>query len=327
MVKEVHQRTVTDSVERAISFLRKKQLASGEFFTLAAADMELKVAQQVHSVYIPTYIAHSLSFANAWPGVGAIIRRMIHFLVEQQEDGGIWRFFGKAAEFPPPDFDDTCCALAVLVRNGRAIPDLFPLLAKYRSASGQFYTWIDDEMNQEGLHQTDAGVNANILFYAGLCRRSFPEIVGHLNAMVGAEEYHRLSIYTLSEYPAIYLMTRAYRDASVAGLEVSMPRVARHLLKQRGGDGGWGDELSTALATVSLLNAGHSVSEVALLIDYLLERQLDGRHGPVGVAKLQGYEHPVVEAAVCCLSILDASGAQQLHHPVRHFGLAADAAQ
>ena len=128
-------------------------------------------------------------------------------------------------------------------------------------------------MNKMAAYQTDLGVNANILFYSGLCSKKQPDIIKSIKSIVRKRKYENLSIYTLSDYPIIYLITRAYKDANIKDLKSSMPRIIKHLIHKQNNNGFWGEEHETALATISLLNAGCKSKYLENPIKYILKTQ------------------------------------------------------
>src|ERR1022692_4769496 len=79
----------------------------------SSQSIEMKPFRLVSSVYMPSYILHSLGCAMEDGDLTKVIAR---FLLDQMDKGnrGIWRFFGRSRSSPPPDFDDTCCVLASL---------------------------------------------------------------------------------------------------------------------------------------------------------------------------------------------------------------------
>lgn len=272
-----------NAIEKGISFMKGNQLESGEFVTLASPTIQMNKPRVVPSVYIPTYVIHSLGFVKTIPFVDEMIRKGISFLLDQREEDNIWRFHGKTIKDPPPDFDDTCCVLAALKDNGMTISDsIFDLLSRFKSHSGLYHTWIDEKMNRMASRKTDGAVNANILFYSGLCGNAQQDLIMYFNEKVLNEEYQDLSMYAMSDYPVIYLITRAYCDANVTGLKTSMHWIIRHLIERQEKDGSWGNEIESALATISLLNAGCRSKDLQRAIRNILGRQQENGGWPIG---------------------------------------------
>jgi hypothetical protein len=189
---------VTSSVEsallRAIGFLERAQLPSGEFriFTSLLPDMADEGTIDP-SVFPTALMVHSLTFSA---GTEAIRERALDFLEGQRDPGGLWRHWTRDhSHFKtlPADVDDTCCVSSVLAQAGRTGADPRLLLAN-RDARGRFLTWFIPRWSWRGLRHArvtwphllhpvilffffrqtsaaprdvDAGVNANALHYLG----------------------------------------------------------------------------------------------------------------------------------------------------------------
>jgi hypothetical protein len=188
--------TGTDSnaaVARAIAFLRRTQRADGGFANLFwysdAAPLE------VGNVFPAALIAHSLGYV---PEGRKVREKALDFLAAEASPEGVWQHWAADdpnREFLPPDVDDTACASAVLRDGGRAVPGNETLLFANRDRRGLFYTWFTWRPRWSGLahlrlirpqlrhwralwalltrttvsiHNVDAVVNANALFYLGL---------------------------------------------------------------------------------------------------------------------------------------------------------------
>ncbi len=232
-------------------------------------------AYSVSSVYLPSYILHSLQFVNSTV-VSLVRSKIVEFLTMQKESGGIWRFFGKNNPFPPPDFDDTCCVLASLKENSINIDtDVHELLSKCKSETGLYYTWIDDKMNKESHYSTDGGVNSNILFFGALIGLKFPEIIRLINLYSSSQNFRDFSAWSVSEYSSMYLVTRLYRDGKVAEIEPANKKIIQILKDSQCPDGSWGNSLDTVFALLSLANADGNKETILKAINHLLSLQKD----------------------------------------------------
>lgn len=133
------------AVSRGVEFLRKKQLANGEFVTSAGPDPDFRgPSERDPSNFSTMHVANSL-LASGVPDGAELARRAGEFLFAQMLSGGLWRFWTH--EHPgsrgmPPDVDDTACITHLLERMGYSLPDNLATLAANRSADGLFYTWI-----------------------------------------------------------------------------------------------------------------------------------------------------------------------------------------
>lgn len=133
------------AVRRGVEFLRKNQLANGEFVTLAGPDPDFRgPSERDPSNFSTMHVASSL-LASGVPDGAELARRAGEFLFAQMLPGGLWRFWTH--EHPgsrgmPPDVDDTVCITHLLERMGYSLPDNLATLAANRSADGLFFTWI-----------------------------------------------------------------------------------------------------------------------------------------------------------------------------------------
>lgn len=135
----MHREEIDKSIENAIEFIRASHLAQGEFLTEACADLTFRIGKKIFTVYILTYIVHSLGCVKEHPTAAFILNEVCRSLWRHREEGGIWRFFGTTKEYPPPDFDETCCALAVLKQNGWVLTQaLSPSLNNSKINRGYF---------------------------------------------------------------------------------------------------------------------------------------------------------------------------------------------
>lgn len=178
--------TVAAALERAIAFLERSQLPSGELPVFASGKRD-------PSIFPTALMAHSLSFA---PRAAAIRERALDFLLAEMDGRGLWKHWPR--EHPhhrqlPPDLDDTSCASAVLVRADRTFPDNRRLLLANRNTRGLFYTWkltptelrhplalfFFFKQTSAKPFDVDAVVNANVLFYLGAIPETRP-VIQHL---------------------------------------------------------------------------------------------------------------------------------------------------
>jgi hypothetical protein len=263
------------AIDSALAFLSKRQLVSGMFSSIASTSLDLRPVAYVNSVYIPTYIVHALQRVRNHPVASQTIRATVKAILREKERRGLWRFFGPGSISPPPDFDDTCCALAALKEASVEVEsDVFVLLTQNLAPSGGFYTCTDLETNQLGGYHVDAAVNANILFYAGLCGLTLDGPTQLLNTYALKKGFRHFSNYSISEYSVIYLLMRAYRDGGVSELKPSVAPAVHFLLQSVCSDASWGNELDTALGLTALINAGYIGEECESAASWLLGRQL-----------------------------------------------------
>lgn len=128
---------------RAVEFLDRSQLASGEFPVFTSLDRMMRGGCAPDpSVYPTALICQSLRYC---PAARELKLRAEDFLLREMDEAGLWRHWTR--EHPhrhqlPPDVDDTSCASAALLAGGRDLPDNRDLLLANRSPGGLFYTWF-----------------------------------------------------------------------------------------------------------------------------------------------------------------------------------------
>jgi hypothetical protein len=98
-------------------------------------------------------------------------------------------------------------------------------------------------------------------------------VAEYLERTVRDATYDLLNLYAVSPYAVPFLISRCNYYGTVSPLRGSMERLARYVLGRREADGGWGCELDSALALLTLLNAGHSGTELGRAVGFLSERQ------------------------------------------------------
>jgi len=157
-------------------------------------------------------------------------------------------------------------------------------------ASGAFLTWLayNDPPGFQRPNDVDLVVNANVLFvlgrygYAALA--GVAESVALINAATLAG-YHEsrsdeVNLYYPPNYAFHYCISRAYAEGAIAALAPAVERLADELeaSAQYADDGTvfWdrGDpHLNTALAALTLLNAGREGPVVDSAVAYLIDQQ------------------------------------------------------
>src|SRR5687768_12872035 len=211
------------ALARAIAFLERAQLASGELPVLAGGKPD-------PSVFPTAVMAHSLSFA---PAAIDVRQRTLGFLAAEMQPGGVWKHWPRTHpqhSFLLPDLDDTACASAVLTRAGRIIPDNRALLLKNRNRRGLFRTWLLRYRDPLAMYafftrtsakpfDVDAVVNANVLFYLG----EIPEVVEQLLTVLRENRERHCDKWYDNPFVIWYFFARALHDISAeAGHLIAM---------------------------------------------------------------------------------------------------------
>lgn len=273
------------SLEKGILFIRGRQLSSGEFATMIARNPDMKDSMYVKSPFFTTLILHSLSHLNKSEYLNGITRRATSFLLQERDDSGYWRFFGKSSGIPP-DLDDTCCALSALYIYGVGLDfeTISNSLLKYRDSKGIFYTWVLDRYLDNGRNYAnyiDWVVNANIFFFYSLLKIPLLEVEDYLCRIIKKKVFINGSRYYNSPFSFPYCVTRIYAYDNSENLPSTKPILKGYLLDIQNNNGGWGNPLEDAMATVSLINLGLKWIKVEKAVNNLIGLQEDDGGWPI----------------------------------------------
>jgi hypothetical protein len=266
--------------------LSRTQRPSGEFVTYTGPDLDLTDASPYpKSVYVSTFVIHSLGYVPDTPAVAWIRKRAADFLEAEEEENGTWNYEGRGEWRLPADLDCTCCAAAALVALGRRPPRAFyPLLwqvvRRNESApGGPYYTWVgvndvpDEPVAAPFAQEVDPLVNANVLFCCALLGISLPGTAEYLRRVVRTEAYVGPSHYCISPHFVIYALSRAYADGRADGLAPEVPTLREFLLKRLPSPEAEASALNLACLAAALLNLGAGSNEVEPYLDRLLDAQ------------------------------------------------------
>lgn len=266
---------IEESLKNGIDFLSNRQLPSGEFCTMMWKRHKGHI-KYVKSVFVTSFVIHSLSgmTTNLSKKIGI---KATNFLLEEMEQDGFWRFFGKKS-YIHIDLDDTCCALASLKEfdikldyHSRALSIL-----RYRNDQGLFNTWVldIDPPFEKKDNDIDWVVNANVLFFYGLLGYSIKPVERYMNHIVDNGMFKQRSLYYHSPFVFLYCLTRAYAEGNSALYYTT--RIKDYLINVKN-NRLYRNALDVALVTVSLLNCGSKPEDVIYLIEHLLNTQeVDG---------------------------------------------------
>lgn len=282
---------IAESLRKGICFLSDRQLPSGEFATIRWEKPKVEAASYVKSVFVTSFVLHSLREMENFIQVKEISQQAIKFLLSEMEQNGLWRFFGKNSHIHF-DVDDACCILASLKEWGVRMNyySQASLLLKYRNNQGLFYTWIldVDPPSKKEDNNIDRVVNANALFFYSLLDRPLPEAEHYLIQVVETGEFLQRSPYYDSPFTFIYCLTRAYADGCNSTLGSAVTGIKGYLLHAKGRNKLCGDPLEGALAAVGLLNCGGKTTESTQAVEYLLSMQEEDGGWPIGIFHTEG---------------------------------------
>jgi len=206
------------------------------------------------------------------------------------EPPGVWRYYGRDdgyyaqvyAQFHhpklPPDVDDTAQAWAALSENGVAVaPEALLVLKKNRTDAGLFKTWIaaPDEISWMDSHEreVDLAVNLNAFFLFARLGQPLPEVCEHIIASTQARVFHRGTVWYPSPFAFTSFLSRAYADGRAMGLHEAIAAVRAYVLEHQQPDGGWGDDIQTVLAVLTLFILGERGNAMQRGIRAVLARQ------------------------------------------------------
>ncbi len=276
-------------IEKGLDYLYNNQLPGGEFPTYLSysPDMEFLLNESVSATFTTALILHTLNLAykeHNEKNVNEMITDAATFLLNNKESHGVWRYTANDDTIPP-DIDDTSVAFSALVESGVNISDeSLDYMLDFRNPEGVFYVWFNSSewLNSSNpfyinpnmrLNEIDSTVNANALYAYSLRQRVQSEVIIYLNNVVENKSFENGSIYYPSPYAFTYFFTKAYSDGNVKELKPSLDNIKKYLLKNQNPDGGWGNDLDTALATTSLINLDYRGEPLERAVGHILNNQ------------------------------------------------------
>ncbi|MET4107520.1 hypothetical protein [Hymenobacter sp. UYP22] len=300
------QNQLQQAVQRAVSYLRQRQSADGQFVSYCALDLPMQGWRYTDSAVFPTaLVAHSLLHVPASAETDLILTRATDFFRNQMNHGGLWNHFTNIHHLRhlcPLDIDDTACVSAILQARGVncPVPTNKPLILANRNSKGLFYSWFLLRPRwvanrtfwrvaaQELLHplksilfwygveakrnDVDAVVNANALYYLG----AIPEtqaVISFLLRVIANEEEGTCDLWYLDIFFVYYSFTRCYY-AGITQLEPLRQPIITRILAQAQPDGRLGKTLvDTAWAVCTLINLQCYPPELEPAVSYILQAQ------------------------------------------------------
>ena len=281
------------AIHGGVDYLSQTQRPSGEFATITGPSPDLTNGHPYpKSVYISTFVVHSLGYIPAGPAATRVRQGVGDFLECEQEDNGTWNFDGRGQWRIPVDLDSLCCALTALLDLQRRTPrDAYRLLwqvvrPNQTAPSGPYRSYVgvieDDEASDRPLpasyaREVDPLLNTNVLFCCGRLGVALPGTAKYLMGIVHAEEYAERSRYCISSHFPTYALGRAYADGDARDLRPAMPTMLTHLLTKLPAVEAEVSAFNLACRAVTLLNLGVDLAVVAPYLATLLRaQQADG---------------------------------------------------
>ena len=288
-----------------LGYLERTQLPSGEFATYTGPELDLRDAVAYpKSVYVNSFVVHSLGFLPEDPRVPLIRDRAADFLEAEEEASGVWNYEGGRGGWRlPPDLDSTCCAAAALVALGRRSPPAFlraPLACRAAERGRGGRSLLHLHRRQRSPQRPDqrtlcaGGRFACQRQRALLCRitrhrpcrerrRSCEQLVA-AESYTGhsfAEDYRGESRPRVPPHFVLYAITRAYADGRVAALAPAVPLMRDFLTTRLPPPPDEASAFNLACRAVGLLNLGAEPAAVEPYVTLLLEAQGDDGGWPI----------------------------------------------
>jgi ectoine hydroxylase-related dioxygenase (phytanoyl-CoA dioxygenase family)/thioesterase domain-containing protein/4-hydroxybenzoate polyprenyltransferase len=285
------------SLVRAVEFLTNNQLEDGEFPTYEDADEKLSKFDS--SPFATSLILYSLSFLipdDSKNKVKHLIDKGLHFLRQEIEFGGLWRYWSSKNQKHltiPPDLDDISCISYLLRANNISFTDNTGFLFANQNKIGAFYTWILPRSIKsillnvitfsKALSSSEAfwtttvkddvccAVNSNVLLYLGERKETQNCIKYLIEIIQKGKEYENTEFY-LHNLSFYYMLSRAYYNG-VKSLSAVKTLVVHRVLGFQQSDGSFGDELLTALGVCTLLNFNYLSPRLNQAITFILSKQ------------------------------------------------------
>ena len=283
---------IESSINRAIDFLYQNQLPWGEFKTLACWNSFMLGSYFDSSPFVTSFILYSLKDIED-ERIKKMTEKAINFLLNEQEKGGIWRFWTKRnKKRVPPDLDDISTISFILRLNKISFDDNLQLILNNRNQDNLFLTFIIGEEGkpssspfaaarinkEENYHfaslidkfkeNIDCVVNANVLLYLGQNDQS---VCSFINQAIKSNQ--PCSIYYPNKLAFFYMVSRAFQN-NITALGENKDIIINSILSYQKEPGVFGSDLDNALALNTLFNFGYPGEETNPGVNYLLKRQL-----------------------------------------------------
>ncbi|MDD5616440.1 MAG: hypothetical protein PHH85_09580 [Candidatus Methanoperedens sp.] len=141
------------------------------------------------------------------------------------------------------------------------------VMLQYLDPSSPYYAMLKK-------NNIEPNVNVDVLYAYSLRNRPQSGVIRYLNGIAENKTFINGTLYYPSPYVFTYLVTKAHSEGNVKELEPSIANIMDFIISTQKPDGSWGNDLNTALATVSLLNTGYEGKP----LDKAMECILDGQN-------------------------------------------------
>jgi len=289
------------SLDRALDFLRQRQLPSGEF-PCSIVSLLNKFQTRIDSTpFATTLIASSLAFNDSAISKKMIARACV-FLRAQMEPFGVWRYWPRphpGYKVVRPDVDDTASVSSVLRQNKVGFPNNRGLLLANRSRAGLFYTWIvlrpalrlnfgywwvalEKIRRFRSAHKIwqgeprpddiDGIVNSNVISYLGPAAYAEPACA-YLIEVFRQQQEVSCDRWYQNRFVFYYSIARNYREG-FSSFSVIREELIERILSFATTEGAIGSNpMDTAHSICALLDLGADVPQFDAAVDYLVRKQ------------------------------------------------------
>jgi hypothetical protein len=219
------------------------------------------------SPFLSAFVVFALRHYTGTQWIDARVRAL-QFLQSEAEPGGWWRNHNRLNPLHtdhqlPLDLDDTAVISQILTFYGVSFEDNRAAIQQHTDEQGLYLTWIKPAFHNE----TDPVVNANALFYLSMegSKINHNVVEWLVNTRQQSQWYpDRLALH--------YSVARAYANG-VGSLRTMRTTIVNDILARQDKSGGFGSDLSTALALNSLHNFGCRGCQYDAGLQSLLRRQ------------------------------------------------------
>jgi hypothetical protein len=230
--------------------------------------------------------------------VTTVRARIRRFLAWQEEADGTWCFYGRGSALGP-DAATTACAALAIARDARSVAgEDGPLrtharaLARFRASTGAYFTFVADNgvgyawLASDGrkLVGFDRVVNAHVLRFLAAAGIEDEALAGYLREEIEQGDREAGSPEHPDPVCFAHAAARAWTEMPRRDAAVATAALVPWLLARQNDHGGFGGPLSTALATVALLDLGYAGEALDRSARHLLETV-----SPAGEWEYQAY--------------------------------------
>lgn len=262
---------------KALKFLAANQRRSGSFATYYWPTDNPAKAKPVETSFTVSQVLYSLTFRDDSGSARRVRERAVSYLLSQREPPGVWRYYTQPSNIPlSPDVDDTALAWAGLKRSGYSIaPEALTAVRTSRNEAGLFNTWIGHPSTWVGIdsRDIDAVVNLNALLLFGLSGETVDIVCKYAVEQAQGDGLRRGSVYYPSPLAFTYALSRAFAEGDVRCLNDAVPKIRDATLSLQQNDGGWGNDVETALGVLTLLNVGYRGPALERGLEVIVARQ------------------------------------------------------